>query len=122
LWLAPLRYRGQPVFLAQVGRPVGGRFAVAEGNDLRLHPDVDEARNLLVQDLLYSGGLAKLGFVAATGTMQPRSGLARNRYFTDGLRAVMFFATRPVALSDVQLLDWVPYLERRQVDRAAERN
>jgi hypothetical protein len=84
------------------GTHVGGRFAAAEGKELVLHPDVDEARNLLIQDLLYSGGLV--------GTT----------YHTDGLRAVMFFATRPLALLDVRLLDWVPYLERREAGTAAE--
>jgi len=33
------------------------------------------------------------------------------RYQTDGLRAVLFLATRPLSLSDVELLDWAPYLE-----------
>jgi len=122
-WVAPLRYRGQSVFLGQAGRPVGGRFAIADGTDLVLHPDVDEARNLLIQDLLYSGGLAKLGFVGGVGTAdvtQPRASLAGSEYYTDGLRAVMFFFTRPLALSDIQLLNWVPYLERREAGAAAE--
>ena len=63
---------------------------------------MDEARNLLVQDMMYSGGLEKLGFVAG--------GRASG---SDGLRVVMFFATRPRSLSDVELLDWEPYLQRR---------
>jgi len=111
LWLAPLRYQGQAIFLVQTGRPLGGRFAVAKGKELMLHPDVDEARNLLIQDLLYSGGLAKLGFVGgvlATTVTQARDSLAGTKYYTDGLRAVMFFAARPLALSDVQMLDWTP--------------
>ena len=122
LWVAPLRYQGQLVFLVQAGRPIGGRFAVAAGKDLVLHPDVDETRNLLIQDLLYSGGLAQLGFVAGVGlatVAQPRHSLAGTTYHTDGLRAVIFFATRPLALSDVRLLDWVPYLERRETGTAA---
>ncbi|MGC1955494.1 MAG: LssY C-terminal domain-containing protein [Gammaproteobacteria bacterium] len=119
-WVAPLRYRSQPVFLVQAGRPIGGRFAIADRNDLVLHPDVDEARNLLIQDLLYSGGLAKLGFVGGVQVTRPRGNVTGSKYFTDGLRAVMFFATRPLALSDFQLLDWVPYLERRGVGAPAE--
>jgi hypothetical protein len=116
MWVAPLRYRGQPVFLAQVGRPVGGRLAGAEGDDRKVHPDVDEARNLLVQDLLYSGGLAKLGFVRADAAGDaPASEPIPSDYASDGLRAVMFFVTRPLALSDIELLDWYPYLERRNV-------
>ena len=33
------------------------------------------------------------------------------RYHTDGLRATLFLATRPLSLSDVEFLDWAPYLE-----------
>lgn len=123
LWVAPLRYRGQLVFLAQAGRPVGGRFAAGDAGALEAHPDFDEARNLLVQDLLYSGGLAKLGFVrsdGAAGDAQSGERLQASPYATDGLRAVMFFTTRPLALSDIELLDWNPYLERRAPSAAAE--
>ncbi|MFP3647698.1 hypothetical protein [Paraburkholderia sp. SIMBA_054] len=35
-------------------------------------------------------------------------------YCTDGLRAVMFFATRPLSFTSVQILDWVPYLQQRE--------
>ncbi len=122
LWVAPLRYRGQPVYLSQVGRPMGGRTAVGDDDDLVLHPNVDEARNLLVQDLFYSGGLAKLGFVEGSGAVEvarAQETPADSRYHTDGLRAVVFFVTRPLALSDVELLDWTPYLARRATDAAA---
>ena len=57
LWLAPIRFEGRPVFLVQVGRPVGGRFVPRGAKDIVLQEDVDEARNLLVQDMMYSGGL-----------------------------------------------------------------
>jgi hypothetical protein len=121
-WVAPFRYQGQLVLVGQVGRPVGGRFAIADGDALVLHPDVDEARNLLVQDLWYSGGLVKLGFVGGSGTAQARTadGPARSAYHTDGFRAVMFFVTRPRALSDIQLLDWAPYLQRREAGATSE--
>jgi hypothetical protein len=122
-WVAPFRYRGQTVFLAQTGRPVGGRFADTDGTGVDLHPDVDEARNLLIQDLLYSGGVARLGFAGGVGTVdvaQQRDSLAGGTYHTDGLRATLFFVPRPLAISDLQILDWVPALERREFDAAAE--
>jgi hypothetical protein len=121
-WVAPFRYRGQPVFLVQTGRPVGGRFAVADGGEIVLHADVDEVRNLVVQDLLYSGGVARLGFVGGAGSSgiaHPTKGSAKNSYHTDGLRAVMFLATRPRAISDVEILDWVPALERQEAEAEA---
>ena len=100
-WRTPLSFDGRPVYLAQAGRPVGGRFAAPDAG-FRTHADVDEARNLLVQDMMYSGGLDKLGFARGSGT----SGRG------DGLRAVLFFATRPLSLSDVEILDWVRFIER----------
>lgn len=106
LWTPPLRFEGKDVF---VGRPVGGRFVATEARAPVLHADVDEARNLVVQDMMYSGGLERLGFV--TG------GRADG---TDGLRAVMFFAVRPRSLSDVEFLDWEPYLERREAAARTE--
>ena len=100
-WRTPLSFDGRPVYIAQAGRPVGGRFAAPDAG-FRTHADVDEARNLLVQDMMYSGGLDKLGFAHGSGT----SGRG------DGLRSVLFFATRPLSLSDVEILDWVRFIER----------
>jgi hypothetical protein len=114
LWLAPIRFDGRPVFLVQAGRPVGGRFVPRGAKDIVLHEDVDEARNLLVQDMMYSGGLDKLGFatgVGAASPTQPRTTLGGARYHTDGLRATLFLATRPLSLADVEFLDWALYLE-----------
>ena len=114
LWLAPIRFEGRPVFIVQVGRPVGGRFVPRGAKDIVLHEDVDEARNLLVQDMMYSGGVDKLGFatgVGAASPTQPRTTFGGARYHTDGLRATLFFATRPLSLADVEFLDWAPYLE-----------
>ena len=114
LWLAPIRFEGRSVFLVQVGRPVGGRFVPRAATSIVLHEDVDEARNLLVQDMMYSGGLNQLGFATGVGPAspaQPRTTLGGARYHTDGLRAVLFVATRPLSLSDVEFLDWAPYLD-----------
>jgi len=122
-WLTPIRFQGQPVYIAQVGRPVGGRFVPRSDAHLILQGNVDEARNFLIQDLMYSGGLDKLGFVYGVGeatTRQPRTTLDNATYYTDGLRAVMFFATRPLSFSDVQLIDWVPFIEQREAIRRGE--
>jgi hypothetical protein len=124
LWLAPLRFQGSPIFLGQVGRPRGGRF-VATDAQMALHPDADEARNLLIQDMMYSGGLAKLGFaqgVGAAPVAAPRIAWRGASYHTDGLRAVLFLATRPLALGELEILNWANYLEQRAVDPASATN
>jgi hypothetical protein len=66
--------------------------------------------------MMYSAGLDKLGFVTGVGPASQahsRTTFSGAHYFSDGLRAVMFFATRPLSLSQVKLLDWEPYLDRR---------
>ena len=121
MWVAPFRYQGIPVFVAQSGRPVGGRFSDASDGGRPLHPNVDETRNLIIQDLLYSGGLAQLGFVGGVGHV-PEARAEKDGsdtlYYTDGLRAVLFFVTRPLTLSDIEILDWVPLLQQRESEAA----
>jgi len=119
IWVAPLRYQGQSVFMVQAGRPLGWRLDITENTQQVLNPKVDEVRNLLAQDLLYSSGLQKLAFVAGVGATEPgetRSSLGDTHYHTDGLRAVLFLAKRPKSLSDVEFLDWHGYLKQREID------
>ena len=123
VWLAPIRFEGRSVYLVQAGRPVGGRFAPRGETGIALHDDVDEARNLLIQDMVYSGGLEKLGFVTGVGEAsetQPQTAIDGTGYHTDGLRAVLFLAKRPLSLADVEFLRWVPYLERREAPASEE--
>jgi hypothetical protein len=109
VWRAPISHRGQFVFVAQAGRPVGGRTLPAGTEEVQLHPDVDEVRNSLIQDFMYSGGLEKLAFVRGVGAVpadRPRTLTSGDRYFTDGRRATLFLGTRPLTISDVEVLDW----------------
>ena len=115
-WLAPASFQGQSVYLVQAGRAGGGRFASPGRSDIVLDEDVDEARNLLVQDMMYSGGLTRVGFVTGVGAVsdtQPQDTVHGVHYYTDGLRAVLFFTTRPQSLENVEFLRWEPYLDRR---------
>jgi LssY C-terminus len=112
-WLAAIRFQGQSVYVVQAGRPEGGRFAPRDSNKAILDYDPDEARNLLIQDMMYSGGLSKFGFVTGVGRAsetEPRSSFHEAHYYTDGLRAVLFFASRPLGLDDVEFIRWEPYL------------
>ncbi|MEN8205918.1 MAG: hypothetical protein ABFS24_07890 [Pseudomonadota bacterium] len=124
MWVAPFRYQGRPVILVQSGRPAGGRFIPDNSQKLTLHPDVDETRSLVIQDIFYSGGLAKLGFVEGVHPVTAEQLFNHPKEFSyrsDGSRAVLFVTTRPLSLSDVEILDWAPTLERQAAD-AIERN
>ncbi len=123
VWRAPVNYRGQFVFVAQAGRPVGGRFLPEGSQDLQLHPDVDEVRHFLIHDFMYSGGLEGLAFVSGVGAVpsaKPRALPGGGSYFTDGRRVVLFLGTRPLTFSDVQILDWEPVLPGPQTEPPQE--
>ena len=36
------------------------------------------------------------------------------KYYTDGIRVVLFLETHPLALSDMHIPDWEPVLERNE--------
>ncbi len=123
LWVAPFRYQGKAVFVVQTGRRQGWRLAEVEDQDMVLDPNVDEVRNFLIQDLLYSNGVSKIAFVTGvgpTGSGELRDSPGGAGYHTDGLRAVLFLVTRPLSLSDVQFLDWYPALKLLEADTAKE--
>jgi hypothetical protein len=72
-------------------------------------PDVDEARNYLVQDMLRSQRLTRFGWVkgvGATPASAPRHMEDGTPFFTDGLRAVLMFGNAPTSLEQIQLLEW----------------
>lgn len=120
IWRAPLSHRGQMVFVAQAGRPIGGRFR-QEGSDLRLHPDVDEARNVMIHEFMYSGGLEKFGITRGVGAVpadQPKTVPGGGSFFTDGRRVAFFIGTRPLTFADVEILDWEPFVSASAADAA----
>lgn len=86
-----------------------------------IDPDVDEARNDLAQDVVYSQFLTKLGFVKGVGRVmatRPRTTPTGGTYHTDGLRAVFLFEQRSVALSEIEFFDWERLVDyhRQQFD------
>jgi hypothetical protein len=123
VWLAPFSFDGQPVFVAQTARQQGWRSVTKADGDVLPSPEVDEVRNILVQDMTYSGGLQKIAFDRGVGATAPgefRDSLGGARYRTDGLRAVMFFITRPLSLADIEIIDWLPLHRLRESGAGAE--
>lgn len=109
MWLTPLRFRGQEVWLGQISRDIGIKFTL-KSPTISTHvidPDVDEARTYLLEDLAYSQALAQFGYVKGVGKVsknEPRMNLVGDPYYTDGLRVVMFFEPRPRTLADLELI------------------
>jgi len=111
LWLAPMRYEGKPVWIGQISRDIGVRWTLKGGVILthKIDPDVDEARDYLIQDLWYSQGLVKFAFVEGAGAApisEPRQNLTGDPYFTDGHRSVLWVSSEPIEFEDVEFTEW----------------
>lgn len=110
-WLSPIRFRGKEVYVGQISRDIGVKFT-SKSPTISTHvidPDIDESRRYLVEDLLYSQALHRIGFVKGVGASSkeaPSLNLMADPYYSDGLRAVMFFEPRPHSLSQLEMLDW----------------
>jgi hypothetical protein len=97
LWLTPLRFEKTPVWVGQVSRDIGVRFTTKAWNltTHRIDPDVDEAREYVVADLLDGERVEAIAYVDGVGPCtvdQPRRNLTGDPYFTDGRRAVVYLA------------------------------
>jgi hypothetical protein len=111
LWLTPLRYQGQEVWIGQISRDIGVRFTTRTWyfTAHAIDPDVDAERWYLAQDLASVNVLAKYGLVGGVGVSTlnaPRVTAGGDPYFTDGLRAVLFIASHPVPIDNIEWLDW----------------
>jgi LssY C-terminus len=97
LWLTPLRFKGNPVWVGQISRDIGVRFTLKTWNltTHKIDPDVDDARDYVLDDLMEAGRVAQVGYAAGVEAAQrtaPRHNLTGDPYFTDGLRAVTIFS------------------------------
>lgn len=97
LWTTPLRFRGQPVWIGQVSRDIGVRFTWKTWNltTHRIDPDIDEARDYVVEDLLQMRRLELAGYapgVPPSTRESPGHNLTGDPYYTDGKRAVVLLS------------------------------
>jgi hypothetical protein len=111
LWRTPYLFQGQEVWVGQISRDIGVRFTFSSPILVthKIDPEVDEARDYLVQDMISSGFLQSMGYLRGVGAAAAGSGrqnLTGDPYFTDGLRAVMFISSTPVRENEITLIDW----------------
>lgn len=111
LWLSPFRYRGRQVWVGTITRDIGIYFTTRAWN-LTTHaiaPDVDEARDVLAEDLLLTQATDRFGFATGVGRATPAAphrNLMGATWWTDGLRLVVELADRKVPLEAVRFFDW----------------
>jgi hypothetical protein len=104
LWLTPFRFQDKPVWIGQVSRDIGVRFTLKTWNltTHKIDPNVDDARDYVLDDLMEGGRVALVAYVKGAGeapAATPRHNLTGDPYYTDGLRAVALFSdarTNPV--------------------------
>ena len=109
LWKTPLLLDHQPVWIGQISRDIGVRFTLRAWNltTHKIDPDVDDARDYLIDDLLESGRVSLVGYVSGVGEAQhnhPRKNLTGDPYYTDGLRALIQFSD---SKTHPNILNWI---------------
>ena len=111
VWRAPWRYKGEDVWIGQISRDIGVRFTTGAWylSTHAIDPDVDEARDYLLQDIAASQRLDRFGFTEGVGEATPeapREILLGDPYWTDGLRLVMHFTAEPTAMDEIDFYYW----------------
>jgi len=106
LWLSPIRFEGQSVWVGQINREYGKQSS----GRLNRKIDLDEVRSFFIQSLWYAQGLKRYGFVKGAGTVstigQAKTTFRGSTYITDGYRAVLWLSAEAVPLSDIEALEW----------------
>lgn len=112
LWLAPFRFQGKSVWVGQVSRDINIKATTSSAN-LTTHvidPNVDEAREHVLQSLMVAGAVKKFGFVGGIGPASadnPHTNLSDDPYFTDGLRLVALLSGTTTTSPDaVAFFEW----------------
>ena len=107
LWLTPMRVGQEPVWLGQTITAVWGRGKV--GDTSLVSPDIDTPYIYLIQNFWYSQSLMRVGFVRAgeaVASAAPIETFSGWRYYTNGIRGVLWLSEDPVGLDEVSNLNW----------------
>ena len=111
LWLAPFTIEHHSVWIGQISRDIGIKLTTKSWylTTHRISPYVDQDRDYLLQDLVMSGRVQRIGFVTGVGASDeahPRMNLTDDPYYTDGLRLVVFLGTEPHLPGEIEFLPW----------------
>jgi len=111
LWLSPMTVEGRPVWVGQISRDIGIKFTTKSPYLVthEISANIDEARHYIVEDLVGSNAVEKIGYVKVSepaSQSTPRQNLTGDDYFTDGLMAVIFLADRYIPFNEITFLDW----------------
>ena len=109
LWMTNFRYQDTPVWIGQISRDIGVRFTKKTITTHKIDPQVDETREYLLENLAYAQSLKAFGYAGGVGEVprdEPRGNLTGDPWFTDGYRLVLWLSSEPVAIDELEVLDW----------------
>jgi len=103
LWLAPMLADDKRVWVGQASHHYNTE------SFRRFDPEIDNARNFALQNMIYGQALAKMAWVSGEAVAPIESfwaNLVRPPFFTDGHRIVLWVSGEPVSILDVTAYDW----------------
>ncbi len=109
LWMTRYTFQGTPIWIGQISRDIGVRLTRKTITTHKIDPQVDETREYLLENLAQAQALKAFGYARGVGKVaqdDPRGNLTGDPWFTDGLRLVLWISSEPVAISDIEFLDW----------------
>jgi hypothetical protein len=115
LWMSRFTYQGTPVWIGQISRDIGVRFTKKTITTHKIDPQVDETREYLLENLAYAQSLKAFGYAGGVGEYaydEPRGNLTGDPWFTDGYRLVLWLSSQPIAVDELETLNWrKPYAD-----------
>lgn len=110
LWMAPVRADDKAVWVGHITNFVGKRRYIQQVLELaNRSPDVDDARNFLLQNLWYAQSLRQYAWMDSEIRVpvdNPRTDFNGESWFTNGVRLVAWLSAEPVSLTSTRLIPW----------------
>jgi hypothetical protein len=108
LWQTPWLVEEQRVWVGQVCRDIGVRptFKTWNLTTHKIDPDIDDARDTVLGDLVATGRVSAVGFLKGAAERTPEApgrNLTGDPYYTDGERLLMCIEGEETPL---HLIDW----------------
>jgi hypothetical protein len=113
VWKAPAAVDGEQLWVGQITHYIGRSTQLGRALfDPRLDPDVDEARDYMLQLMWYSQALEGFAWKRtdhAVPSTELRADFQGVQYFTDGGRVVLWLSARPISQIKVTDVGWDGY-------------
>jgi hypothetical protein len=109
VWLAPVTFKGQEVWVGQISRDIGVKLSSVTIVTHKIDPVVDEARLYIALDIALSQALQSFGYVKGVGLSDQKMtkyNFTKDPYYTDGNRVVLFLSGTKVPSGNINNLRW----------------